>query len=139
MEGSVIYKETEQIINEYMQVYKDLRAIDLGVLKQIEKKLEEIFKHCYKNQFGFYVVMDFDFDLRFIISKDKSKYIRLEGGDVNSFFTWNYIADIGCEKNFLKELEIILERIKAINGLNSYIDNTHNNKQAIKSDTNDFF
>ena len=110
-------------MNEYMQVHKDLQQVDVVVLQEIENKLKEIFKYCKSKNLEFYVIMDYDFDLRFIVSKKHSRYIRLNGGEVNLFMSWNHFCDIGGEKTFYKELEQLLLRIKAINGVNKYIQN----------------
>ena len=110
-------------MKEYLQVYKDLQQVDVIVLQQIENKLEDIFAYCENHNLEIFVIMDFDFDLRFIITKSKSRYIRLEGGEVNVFMTWGDIASVGREKEFLRILNQILLRIKSIDGVDEYIRN----------------
>lgn len=110
-------------MKEYLQVHKDLQQVDVIVLQQIENKLEDIFAYCENHNLEIFVIMDYDFDLRFIITKSKSRYIRLEGGEVNVFMTWGDIASIGREKEFLRILEQLMLRIKSIDGVDEYIRN----------------
>lgn len=119
----VIRVEVSEIMKEYMQVHKDLQQVDVIVLQQIENKLEDIFAYCKNHNLEIFVIMDYDFDLRFIITKSKSHYIRLEGGEVNVFMTWGDIASVGREKEFLRILEQVMLRIKSIDGVNEYIRN----------------
>lgn len=110
-------------MKEYMQVYRDLQQVDVVVLQQIENKLEDIFAYCENNDLRIYVIMDYDFDLRFIITKSKSSYISLEGGEVNVFMTYGDIASVGREEEFLRILKQIELRIKSMDGVNEYIRN----------------
>lgn len=119
-------------MKEYLQVHKDLQQVDVIVLQQIENKLEDIFSYCENHNLEIFVIMDYDFDLRFIITKSKSRYIRLEGGEVNVFMTWGDIAGIGREKEFLRILEQVMLRIKGIDGVDEYIRNiTGNSKKDV--------
>ena len=120
---SIIRVEVQEIMKEYMQVYRDLQKVDVIVLQQIEKKLEDIFAYCKNHNLEIYIVMDYDFDLRFIITKSKSHYIRLNGGEINMFMPWGDIAGIDKETEFLRLLDLLLLRIKGIDGVNEYIRN----------------
>lgn len=110
-------------MNEYIQAYRYLQKADVIVLQEIERKLYEIFAYCKENELDIHVVMDYDFDLRFIVSKTKSNYIRLNGGEINLFLPYCDICNVGKEKNFSDDLTMLFTKIKAINGIDDYIRN----------------
>lgn len=110
-------------MNEYIQAYRYLQKADVIVLQEIERKLYEIFAYCKENELDIHVVMDYDFDLRFIVSKTKSNYIRLNGGEINLFLPYGDICNVGKEKNFSDDLTMLFTKIKAINGIDDYIRN----------------
>ena len=126
--GLIIRVEVDEIIKEYMQVHRDLHMVDVIVLQAIEKRLEEIFDYCDNHNLEIFMIMDYDFDLRFIVTKRKSRYIRLNDGEINLFLSWNDICSIDGEKHFLKNLDSLLLRIKAIDGVDGYIRNTLKDK-----------